>query len=393
MLDENLVREANRQFTVCNACRYCEGICSVFPAMELRTAFQTGDLAYLSTLCHDCRACVHACPFSPPHEFAIDIPSLMGTARTQTFEHYARPRALWRLMTRPRSIAGAMLATLVFFAIVALAIDDPARLTEAHGEPGAFYGVISYLWLVIPSGVVSLLVIGVILAGVRGFAQEMPGGARRLLDARAIARATGDALQLRNLRGGGGGCHYPGDAVSATRRRLHHLVFYGFGLMFLATVAAAFEQEILGLQPPYPLLSVPVGLGTLGGAATVIGCLGFLVLGLRSRDPRRTTESRRIDRLFTSTLLAATVTGLLTLGFRETPAMGSMLLVHLATLGGLYLTFPYSKFVHWVYRYAALVRSHVEGREPAPATVPAEENDAPDLIDVLTSTDDLSRRG
>ena len=39
---------------ICNACRYCEGFCPVFPAMEQRRAFSDGDLGYLANLCHNC---------------------------------------------------------------------------------------------------------------------------------------------------------------------------------------------------------------------------------------------------------------------------------------------------------------------------------------------------
>jgi MinD superfamily P-loop ATPase len=39
---------------VCNACRYCEGLCAVFPAMELRRDFSGGELDYLASLCHGC---------------------------------------------------------------------------------------------------------------------------------------------------------------------------------------------------------------------------------------------------------------------------------------------------------------------------------------------------
>ena len=34
-----LLAEADRLMTVCNSCRYCEGLCAVFPAMEMRRAF------------------------------------------------------------------------------------------------------------------------------------------------------------------------------------------------------------------------------------------------------------------------------------------------------------------------------------------------------------------
>ena len=30
--------EADRLMTICNSCRYCEGLCAVFPAMEIRRA-------------------------------------------------------------------------------------------------------------------------------------------------------------------------------------------------------------------------------------------------------------------------------------------------------------------------------------------------------------------
>ena len=40
--------EARRTMETCNACRYCEGFCPVFPAMELRRAFSDADLGYLA---------------------------------------------------------------------------------------------------------------------------------------------------------------------------------------------------------------------------------------------------------------------------------------------------------------------------------------------------------
>ncbi|MDR0360894.1 MAG: hypothetical protein LBJ87_15710 [bacterium] len=39
-----LVKEAERELTICNSCRYCEGYCAVFPAAELRTSFTSGDI-------------------------------------------------------------------------------------------------------------------------------------------------------------------------------------------------------------------------------------------------------------------------------------------------------------------------------------------------------------
>ena len=77
----NALAEADRLMTVCNSCRYCEGLCAVFPAMEMRRAFPDGDLNYLANLCHGCGACYYDCQFSPPHEFNVNVPRVLAQVR------------------------------------------------------------------------------------------------------------------------------------------------------------------------------------------------------------------------------------------------------------------------------------------------------------------------
>ena len=55
------------------------------------------------------------------------------------------------------------------------------------------------------------------------------------------------------------------------------------------------------------------------------------------------------------------VTGLALLVLRTSPAMGLLLIVHLATVLALFVTMPYGKFVHGFYRVLALIRYHREG--------------------------------
>src|SRR3569832_2469674 len=66
-----LVQEGQRMMSICNACRYCEGYCAVFPALERRLRFDESDLNYLAILCHNCGACYSACQYAPPHEFNL----------------------------------------------------------------------------------------------------------------------------------------------------------------------------------------------------------------------------------------------------------------------------------------------------------------------------------
>jgi citrate/tricarballylate utilization protein len=66
--------------------------------------------------------------------------------------------------------------------------------------------------------------------------------------------------------------------------------------------------------------------------------------------------------LLTSLDLVA-ITGFLILGLRTTSLLGVTLAVHLASVGVLFLTMPYGKFVHFGYRYLALVQNALESHQ------------------------------
>src|SRR5215213_10767861 len=92
--------EAARLLEICNACRYCEGFCAVFPAMTRRLSFDKSDVHFLANLCHNCGACLHACQYAPPHEFGVNVPQSMAKVRVETYTEYAWPRALGALYRR-----------------------------------------------------------------------------------------------------------------------------------------------------------------------------------------------------------------------------------------------------------------------------------------------------
>ena len=83
--------EAERLMIVCNACRYCEGLCAVFPAMEMRRTFADADLNYLANLCHGCGACYFDCQFSPPHEFNVNVPKILAQVRNDSYRAFTWP--------------------------------------------------------------------------------------------------------------------------------------------------------------------------------------------------------------------------------------------------------------------------------------------------------------
>jgi len=75
---------------------------------------------------------------------------------------------------------------------------------------------------------------------------------------------------------------------------------------------------------------------------------------------------RPMDRGFIALLFATAASGLLLAAARHTPALALLLSVHLAGVMALFLIMPYGKFVHGIYRMAALLAWSLEKRTPSP---------------------------
>jgi citrate/tricarballylate utilization protein len=358
-----LIKETERQMVICNACRYCEGYCAVFPAMERRRTFSETDLTYLANLCFDCRACYYACQYAPPHEFAVNVPKVFAELRTATYSEYGWPRALSGLYRRGGLGGGLIgLVSVVIVLLLVAALRGPEALLSPHAGEGAFYRVVPYLAMVLPALAIALYGARVLVTGAVRFWRDTRGTLGEMLDGGAFLRAARDAFSLRYLRGGGDGCNYPDAEFSHARRWLHHLVLGGFLLDLASTTVAALYDHVFGWVAPYGLLSWPVALGTVGGVLLVVGTLGLLQLKWRS--DRTPAEGRMVamDVAFLLALLLTSLTGLLLLGLRATPAMGALLVLHLGLVAALFVTLPYGKFAHLFYRYAALVKNAVEER-------------------------------
>ena len=357
------VREAERIMVVCNACRYCEGYCAVFRAMEKRRSFPAGDLRYLANLCHDCGECLYACQYAPPHEFAINVPRTFAQLRLESYETYAWPAVLSRAFRRNSVVTSLALAAAMVGVIWLLAI------TTGNLEPplarADFYAILPHHVMVALFGAVfgvALIALGV---GLARFRRDTAGDPRSLsqgpkgpglLASVPAWRAVRDALTLRNLHAHGADCTYGGEELrSSLRRCFHHCTFYGFGLCFAATSVAAMYHW-LGWPAPYSYGSLPVVLGTAGGFGLLIGPAGLYSIG-RLRDPAAADPAYRyLEHGLIVLLFLSSLTGLALLVFRETPAMGYLLIVHLGVVLALFLTLPYGKFVHGLYRTAALVK-------------------------------------
>ena len=353
--------EVSRQLQICNACRYCEGFCAVFPAMTRRLEFGKADIHYLANLCHNCGACLHACQYAPPHEFAVNVPQAMAQVRGQTYTDYAWPPALGALYQRNGlTLALALAAGLALFLLLALALQG----TLLHAPlAGNFYAIFPHNLLVAMFAPVFLFAALALGLGVRKFWREVsPGRASTA----AVLEASSDALRLKYLGGGHGeGCNEADDAFTLWRRRFHHATFYGFMLCFAATCVATLYHYLFKWPAPYGLTSVPVLLGSIGGIGLLIGPAGLLWLNLR-RHPRHGDAAQKpMDRGFIALLFFTSLSGLALLVWRDSAAMALLLALHLGVVMALFATLPYGKFAHGVFRCAALLKWAIEKRQPS----------------------------
>ena len=362
--------EVGRQLQICNACRYCEGFCAVFPAMTRRLEFGKADIHYLANLCHNCGACLHACPYAPPHEFAVNVPQAMAQVRGQTYADYAWPPALGALYKRNGlTLALALAAGLALFLVLAVMMKG----TLFH-EPlaGNFYAIFPHNLMVSMFGPIFLFAALALGLGVRKFWRDVsPGEASAATVAEATKReaaveAAANVLRLKYLDGGHGeGCNDADDAFTLWRRRFHHFTFYGFMLCFAATCVATIYHYAFSWQAPYAYTSVPVLLGTVGGIGLLIGPAGLLWLNLRRHPMHGDAAQKPMDRGFIALLFFTSLTGLALLAWRDTSAMALLLAIHLGVVMALFLTLPYGKFAHGIFRSAALFKWAIEKRLPS----------------------------
>lgn len=340
--------EARRQMEICNACRYCEGYCAVFPAMTRQKAFGDGDLTQLANLCHNCRGCYYACQYTSPHEFDLNVPAVLAAVRQDSWARCAWPASLGQVFHRHGlALAGALAAGFAVLILLMRALQP--------GAGAGFYAFLSHNAMVAVFLPAFILPIIVLAMGLRRYWREVGGAPLRW---RHLAWAFRDAAVLRNLDGGQGqGCNFEkNDRYSNERRFAHQATLYGFLLCFTATSVATLMHYVLDLPAPYGFFSLPKLLGVSGGVLLCLGTLRLVMLKVRAE---RSLGAERVwggEMAFVLLLFFVSASGLLLYAASGTVAVPWLLALHLGSVLAFFLLTPYSKMAHGFYRLAALAR-------------------------------------
>lgn len=339
--------EARRQIEICNACRYCEGYCAVFPAMTRQRAFADGDMTQLANLCHNCRGCYYACQYTEPHEFAVNLPAALAEARQESWDRFAWPGVFAGMFQRR---AGAMIVVVVLAVALLFALAQAMKPESGEG----FYATLSHgvmVALFLPAFFFPLLALAV---GVRRYWREVGGEPVTFADLR---QAGIDAASLKNLSGGqAGACNFEAeDRFSNARKHAHQAVMWGFLLCFASTASGTIMHYFLDWPAPYGLFTAPKLLGVPGGVLMTLGAVYLTALKGKA-DPALGPKAIAGETAFVLLLGAVGATGLALYAATGTALVPALLAIHLGCVLAFFLTTPYSKMAHGAYRFAALVR-------------------------------------
>ena len=350
-----LYEESARIMTICNACRFCEGHCAVFPAMEQRLTFDRETVDYLANLCHQCGACYQHCQYADPHEFNVNVPRVFAEVRHSSYAHYAWPKGMaWAIRNAGRfTILTTLLATSFFLLGVTLSGDQSS-------EGVGFYAVISHNTMVTIFSFVGWLILLVWFFSIRSFwlTTALPGIFNIPLP--VYRRAMVSILTLKNLDGGHGhGCYQQGEVASQLRRVFHQMTMYGFLFCFVATSLGTIYHYGLSAPAPYDWLTAPKFFGVTGGVSLLVGCAG-LWWCRRSTEQAIETEDGGLGNSLIGLLFFTSLTGLALPLLKGTEYLAIILCLHLGFVLALFLNFAWGKFMHSIYRCVALLASEYE---------------------------------
>ncbi len=345
-MSNNNLEEAKRQIEICNACRFCEGYCAVFPAMTKSKTFNIADMTQLANLCHNCQGCYHACQYTAPHEFNLNLPAVLADVRTESWERMSTPQSVAKIIQGyGGATAGVLIVALSLFFLW-------SRNTE---QALNFYSYFSHETLVLIFMPLFIFPFFAIIFSLKKYWKEVEGEKIKITHLHSALKSV---ATLSNLSGGQGqGCNYEEtDRFSNKRRWLHQSVMYGFLLCFASTSVATIMHYIFDVKAPYPFFSLPKLLGIPGGVMLTVGCLGLM--WLKNKADKNLSSAKRWggDWAFLMVLMLTGLSGLMLFAATGSLYLELILCFHLASVATLFLLTPYSKMVHGFFRLSALIR-------------------------------------
>ena len=344
----------------CYQCATCSSVCQLapegapFPRRQMLMA-QWGMEDRLAAdpalwLCHQCNDCSVRCPRD------VRPGDVMSVLRGLAVEKLSTPRFLGTLVGKAATTWPILILGPVVFWGIVLSIMNGGP-TFSGWDTGTHYAGFAPHWLIY---LIYMLSAAFAVAAAGASAMKFwkllgQNGEREGSFFQHLIPAVKEIILHKRFE----------DCEAAKpRKKGHQLLFWGFVLAFITTTADAIAIHILGIhEVPFPLWHPVKIIGNAGAVLLVVG--GFLLMSYRQNPEGNAGASTAFDTFFLGVVLLVIGTGVFTEAFGpsmlDLPAVlsGWFYILHLATVLTLFLTFPYSKFAHMLYRTLAMVHERM----------------------------------
>lgn len=302
-------------------------------------------------LCHQCNDCTARCPRdAKPGD-------VMQVVRSLTIERLATPSFMGKLVANASSTWPVLLGLPFLFWVAMIYAYNGLTIPE---PPLVYKNFVPHL--MIDSVFISVTTLVVIMAGtsaVRFWNLLGASSQRSGSFISSLIPALVDILVHKRFSScdtGGGG----------SRKTGHMLLLFGFvgaaittGIIALILYGTLF---LTGEHADWPLpMTHPVKI--LGNISAVLLALGGIALLLnRMQEDRRAGATTAYDIFFLAVVLTVVASGIITeiARFTVDPTIACWIyIVHLTSVLSLFITFPFSKFAHMLYRTLAMVHEHM----------------------------------
>ncbi len=352
---KELVRISGSPLNQCMQCGSCSAVCSLapperpFPRKEMIWSGWGMKERLMGNvdvwLCHRCGDCSDTCPRE------VKPADVLAAIRLKSYEYYARPRFMGKLLSRPALLPLAILFPVaVITAILLLA--GTFRIPPGEVDYSAFF---PHLWLNTTFTGITLLSYGLALTGLIAFRRDMkrlfPDNQGNQEKRSGLFGVLAEVILHRNFSRCDKG--RPGTAA-------HILLFSGFALLILVTLYAIWAS----LNGLYPLaLTHPFKIAGNIASLMIYAGLGIMI-GQRIRKDRVTGKSGYADWLLLVSILLLTLSGTLVqwARFGDWAAAYPLYFFHLVAVWFVIIYLPWSKLGHIFFRTLALVHARSIGR-------------------------------
>lgn len=357
---DELLRRGGGVAARCFQCATCSSVCdlatseSTFPRRQMLWA-QWGLADRFAAdpsiwLCHQCNDCTARCPRDARPGDAMQV------IRSLMIEELGSPRFVARLVGAAAKTWPILLGLpVLFWALFIYSVNGFATA----GTPLAYRDVVpQWMFYVVFFPAIGFALLTAGLGARRAWAAWGEGGKRTGSLLSGLAGVGMDILAHRRF----GNC-----SAAKPRQTGHLLLFWGFVGATVTTGLLGAGIDFFGMKTPLPMLHPIKLLGNLSAVLLVLG-VGSLILNRLSGEASA-GATRAFDLFFLSLvglLIASGVGAELGRLFLPAPVALAIYVVHLGMILALFLTFPFSKFAHALYRTLAMAHERLVSQRRMP---------------------------